>query len=126
MIVVFIAAGSAPSGVTFNGDACTQLDTQVNGSTGAHIWYRVAPDVATGNVVITFSGSTHAAEIARSLARQKAERDSEIELIGKTQELERAEIRRTLAREQEERDRQIALVAKAKELEEVEVQKNLL
>ena len=67
MIVVFIAAGSAPSGVTFNGDACTQLDTQVNGSTGAHIWYRVAPDVATGNVVITFSGSTHAAATVLSL-----------------------------------------------------------
>ena len=67
MIVVFIAAGSAPSGVTFNGDALTQLDTQVNGSTGAHIWYRVAPDVATGNVVITFSGSTHAAATVLSL-----------------------------------------------------------
>ena len=67
MIVVFLAAGSAPSGVTFNGDALTQLDTQVNGSTGAHIWYRVAPDVATGNVVITFSGSTHAAATVLSL-----------------------------------------------------------
>ena len=75
--------------------------------------------------MIRQGGATHAAEIARSLARQKAERDSEIELIGKTEELERAEIRRTLAREQEERDREIALVAKAEELEAVEVRKNL-
>ena len=37
MIVVFLSAGSAPTGVTFHGDALTQLDTQTNGSGGAHI-----------------------------------------------------------------------------------------
>ena len=44
------------SSVTFNGDAMT-LATGVNGSSNdVYIYYRLAPDVATGNVVVTWSG----------------------------------------------------------------------
>jgi len=72
MIVVFLAAGAVPTGVTWNTDRGSaenfqQLETQVNGSTGAHIWYRVAPTVGPDEVVITFSGSTHAAATVLSL-----------------------------------------------------------
>lgn len=44
------------SSVTFNGDALTLLaGIDPSSYSRAEIWYRVAPDVATGNVVVTFS-----------------------------------------------------------------------
>jgi len=67
IVVLVSSAGTTPSGVTYNGDALTQLDTQLNGGSGAHIWYRVAPDVGTANVVISFSGSTSASSESISL-----------------------------------------------------------
>lgn len=41
---------------TFNGDALTQLgEIQTGASSSAGIWYRKEPDVATGDLVVTFS-----------------------------------------------------------------------
>lgn len=57
--------GTLATGVTFNGDAMTYVTgtrleqaTQVLPSfTGGEVWSLVAPDVATGNVIITMNGT---------------------------------------------------------------------
>jgi cysteine-rich repeat protein len=47
------------SSVTFNGDAMT-LATGVNGANNdVYIYYLLTPDVATGNVVVTWSGEVY-------------------------------------------------------------------
>lgn len=71
--------------------------------------------------IIDASKAREAAEIRRQLAREAEERDRDIALVGKAEELERAEIRRQLAREAEERDRDIALVAKDEEVRKAEL-----
>ncbi len=47
------------TGVTFNGDALTKIrhDAESNNRNRGELWYMVNPDVATGNVVITATGS---------------------------------------------------------------------
>lgn len=48
------------TGITFNGDALTKLRSDLyNTSTyvRSELWYRKLPDVATGNIVITYTGT---------------------------------------------------------------------
>lgn len=50
------AGGVSVSSITFNGDSLTLHDRQTNTTWSfSEIWRRVAPDVATGNVVVTMS-----------------------------------------------------------------------
>ncbi len=82
---------------------------------------RIQKDAA----VIDETKLREAAEVRRALAREAEERDREIALVAKAEELETAEIRRRLANEQEDRDRQVAIVAKDEDLRRAEVRQGL-
>jgi len=52
------AGGISVSSITFNGDALTFHDEISNGTWSfSEVWQRIAPDVATGNVVVTMSAA---------------------------------------------------------------------
>src|SRR3990167_11178891 len=58
-IAVLVGSGDATAAtrtvdtVTFNGDSCTHATADADqGYERTEIWYRFAPDVATGNVVV--------------------------------------------------------------------------
>jgi len=52
------AAGTNPSGVTYNSVVMTNAGTTDDGAgTGVSLWYLVAPATGANNVVVTFSGS---------------------------------------------------------------------
>lgn len=52
------AANMPVTGITFNGDALTKIrhDEEGNGRNRTEMWYRVAPDIASGSVVISLTG----------------------------------------------------------------------
>lgn len=54
-----VAAGATPAQFTFNGDTLTQLEEiQTGAASSAGIWYRKEPDVATGDLVVTWAGAS--------------------------------------------------------------------
>lgn len=73
----------AITGITFNGDALTLHDA-INATTWgrAEIWRRIAPDVATGNIVITLSGSD--AEIAGAYAADGVDQTTPLRTAAKS------------------------------------------
>jgi uncharacterized membrane protein YqiK len=66
-----------------------------------------------------------AAEVRRALAREQEERDREIALVAKDEELRRAEVRQAKAIELEEQDREIELIEKEKERETADIRRFL-
>ena len=66
-----------------------------------------------------------AAEVRRALAREQEERDREIALVAKDEELRRAEVRQVKAIELEEQDREIELIEKEKERETADIRRFL-
>jgi uncharacterized membrane protein YqiK len=82
---------------------------------------RIQKDAAT----IEESIARETAEIQRALTREREERDRQIALVAKAEELERAEIRRDLARDSQDRDAKIVLLDKERELRETEVRNAL-
>ncbi|MGI9356858.1 MAG: SPFH domain-containing protein [Rhizobiaceae bacterium] len=71
--------------------------------------------------IINVSSTRETAEIRKQLTREAEERDRDIALVAKAEELEKAEIRRHLTRETEERDREIVLVGLEEKLRMAEV-----
>ena len=45
------------SSVTYNGDALTRIDRKDEGNIAAELWYRIAPDTGTNNVVVTLGAA---------------------------------------------------------------------
>lgn len=66
----FIAGGPprTVSSVTFNGDSLTNVTSRTFASDNSiTLWSMVAPDVATGNIVVTYSGATDSCAMVASL-----------------------------------------------------------
>ena len=59
LIVGTVSNGNAITGVTYNSVAMTELDSNINfaGSLDHQIWYLIAPDTGTNNIVASTSGS---------------------------------------------------------------------
>ncbi len=82
---------------------------------------RITRDAA----VIEQAKLREAAEVRRTLAREQEERDREIALVAKDEELRRAEVRQARTVELEERDREIAIIGKEREREIADIQRFL-
>lgn len=52
-----LSTSDLATGVTFNGDALTRINTQVGSSERAYLYYMVAPDDGAHNIVVSFSSS---------------------------------------------------------------------
>ena len=65
MLHTLVDGNVGASGVTFNGDAMTELRDEVAVSggrdSGAEVWYLINPDVATGDIVVTLNTTMHVA-----------------------------------------------------------------
>ena len=66
-IQVQTATADRISGVTFNGDALTEIGEIVNTNIAASLWGLINPDVATGNVVITLTAAERIKAAAHDL-----------------------------------------------------------
>lgn len=57
------------SGITYNGDALTQAasHTRVTGNLRTEIWYKIAPDLGTNNIIITMSGAAYISATALTI-----------------------------------------------------------
>lgn len=57
------------TGITYNGDALTQAvaGTRVTGDLRTEIWYRIAPDLGTNNIVISMSAAAYISATALTI-----------------------------------------------------------
>ena len=63
LLLVFIDPGTAPTSVTFNGNAMTLL---LSSTSGKKLYYMFSPGVVTANIVINFAGNEFAEAAAIS------------------------------------------------------------
>ncbi len=57
-VVVMVDAGSAPTGVTYDGDAMTQIIESTGGGTSLTLWVRVNPSTGANNIIITHGSAS--------------------------------------------------------------------
>lgn len=69
------------SSVTYNGDALTRIDRKDEGNIAAELWYRIAPDTGTNNVVVTL-GAANEFSIAGASSYNGVDQTNPINVTG--------------------------------------------